>query len=235
MITIKKYSLACALILLLSQASAQNAVVEENCFETDDGLEVCIKQKDSTKSDVFTQQDANKLVQSLPKLDSKQLAILQLLLQNQKGQKLSSQDIQTLSDSIPKLPDNYINALSLYLQSSQSGTANPQEIEAVLTENFNIPSQYHSSLQAGLKLLTEKDPSEVDMVNLVTQLMKANDVPDEFGNTLQSYFTMINDDNSKSSEDQFMKAGMGLLKFIIKESKDDKKETSTEPTTPAQQ
>lgn len=211
--------------ILYSVSFAQNNdMTTEKCFETADGLEVCVKQKSTNHAGAFTQKDADQLAQSLPKLSGKQLTALQLLLQSQQGQKISSQQVEELANSLPKLPETYLNALALYLQSSQSGTANPKEIEQVLTEVFQIPPQYQSTLQSGLKMIAEKDPSENDIVNLVTQLMKANDVPDEFGNTLQSYFTMINDGDNQKSEEQFMKAGVGLLKFIIKASKENETE-----------
>lgn len=226
---------ALSLLLISSSLSMSYAVQPiEKCFETNEGLEICVKQKTNNTASNFTQKDADQLAESLPKLSSKQITALQLLLQSQQGKALSNQDVQELASSLPKLPDAYVNALALYLQSSESGTANPKEVEKVLTEVFNIPTEYQSSLQAGLKLISEKDPSETDVVNLVTQLMKANDVPDEFGNTLQSYFTMINEEDNQKAEDQFMKAGVGLLKFIIKESKnsDDTNEVKTPQIQP---
>lgn len=221
-----KHYLCVSSLFLISTISAQEIAQKESCFETADGLEICIKQKNSSTSSTFTQQEADHLAQSLPKLSTKQLAALQLLLQSQQGKSLSSTDIEEITSSMPKLPDAYVNALALYLQSSESRTANPQEIETVLTEIFNIPPQYQSSLQSGLKLITEQDPTESDVVNLVAQLLKANDVPDEFGNTLQSYFTMIQDDSNQKSEDQFMNAGIGLLKLIIKASKESENENN---------
>lgn len=194
---------------------------DEKCFETSDGLEICMKQKNPNTNSIFTQKDADELAQSLPKMSSKQIAALQLLLQSQQGKKISTSDVQELAESLPKLPDAYVQALALYLQSNKNGTANPKEVEQVLTEIFNIPPQYQNTLQSGLKMIAEKDPAESDIIGLVNQLLKANDVPEEFGNTLQSYFTMIKQDDNTKAEEQFMKAGIGLLKLIIKASKDD--------------
>lgn len=228
-------STSLALILLSASMSLTYAIQPvEKCYETSEGLEICVKQKSQNAPSNFTQKGADQLAESLPKLSSKQMTALQLLLQSQQGKALSNQDVQELASSLPKMPDAYVNALALYLQSSESGTANPKEVEKVLTEVFNIPVEYQSSLQAGLKIISEKDPSETDVVNLITQLMKANDIPDEFGNTLQSYFTMINEEDNQKAEDQFMKSGVGLLKFIIKESKnsDDTNEVKEQSEQP---
>lgn len=212
---------AIAFLLFSSSLSLTYAVQPiEKCFETQEGLEICVKQKANNASSIFTQENANQLIKSLPKLNSQQVKALHLLLQIQQDKPLSVQDVQALASSLPKLPDNYINALALYLQSSESGDVNPQAIEQSITKIFNIPTEYQSSLQAGLQLISAQDPNQADVINLVAQLMNANDdIPNEFGNTLQSYANMVNEENNTKAEDQFMKAGIGLLKFIVKESK----------------
>ncbi|OYQ72962.1 hypothetical protein [Wohlfahrtiimonas sp. G9077] len=96
---------------------------------------------------------------------------------------------------------------------------NPKAVAEALTQLLALPQDYEPSLQAGLNFLSKKDPSEIDVVTLVNQLLTVNDVPSEIGNTLQSYVTMITQD-SQEAEDQFLKAGTGLLKLIIQASKE---------------
>lgn len=102
---------------------------------------------------------------------------------------------------------------------STNAKPNPKAVAEALTQLLALPADYEPSLQAGLNLLSKKDPSEIDVVTLVNQLLTANDVPSEIGNTLQSYVSMITQD-SPEAEDQFLKAGTGLLKLIIHASKE---------------
>lgn len=219
----KKNALMIPAIIFTAIMSATAFAAEEQCFETKDGMEVCIKQKANAAGE-FTQEDANQLAEVLPKLTGKQLSALKVLLQSQKGEKVSNEDVQELITSLPKLPDEFLEALTLYAKSSEGKTIKPEEIQNLINNTFEIPDEYQDALKSALKLVSEKGDSEAAAMNLFSELLKASDAPNEIGDAVQSYFKMVNQDD-KESEEQFLKAGMGLLKLIVKATKEPIKET----------